>query len=69
LSRPSKLYEDSGRIKVSVTPGRLLEKTSTEALANPEKFWAEQAKSLVWIKEWDKVLEWNPPFARWFVGG
>ena len=69
MSRPSKLYEDSGRIKVSVTPGRLLEKTSTEALANPEKFWAEQAKSLVWIKEWDKVLEWNPPFARWFVGG
>ena len=23
----------------------------------------------MWIKEWDKVLEWNPPFARWFVGG
>jgi len=69
LSSPSKLYEDSGRIKVSVTPGRQLEKTSKEALAEPEKFWAEQAKNLVWFKEWDKVLDWKPPFARWFVGG
>ena len=69
MSSPSKLYEDSGRIKVSVTPGRQLEKTSKEALAEPEKFWAEQAKNLVWFKEWDKVLDWKPPFARWFVGG
>jgi acetyl-CoA synthetase len=68
LSRPSKLYEDGG-IKVSIAPGRLLEKTSKEALANSEKFWADQAKSLVWIKEWDKVLDWNPPFGRWFIGG
>ncbi|HEV8405239.1 MAG TPA: acetate--CoA ligase, partial [Nitrososphaera sp.] len=68
MSRPSKLYEDGG-IKVSIAPGRLLEKTSKEALANSEKFWADQAKSLVWIKEWDKVLDWNPPFGRWFIGG
>ena len=33
------------------------------------KFWAEQAKSLSWFKQWDETLEWNPPFARWFVGG
>lgn len=23
----------------------------------------------MWIKEWDKVLDWKPPFGRWFVGG
>ena len=50
-------------------PGRRLEKVSEEALAEPEKFWAGQAKNLVWFKEWDHVLDWKPPFAKWFVGG
>ncbi len=39
------------------------------AEADPEAFWAEQAKSLDWFKPWDTVLEWEPPFAKWFVGG
>src|SRR6185312_15210796 len=34
---------------------------------DPEGFWAEQAQALHWDKPWDKVLEWNPPFAKWFV--
>ncbi len=34
-----------------------------------EKFWAEQAKQLVWFKPWKKILNWNPPYAQWFVGG
>ena len=32
-------------------------------------FWNECAKSLSWFEIWEKTLEWNPPFARWFVGG
>jgi acetyl-CoA synthetase len=40
-----------------------------KAKADREGFWAEQAKSLTWAKPWDKVLEWNEPFAKWFVGG
>jgi len=40
-----------------------------ESLDDPEEFWAEQARKLDWFKTWDKVLEWKPPFARWFVGG
>ncbi|HYI26105.1 MAG TPA: acetate--CoA ligase [Thermomicrobiales bacterium] len=39
------------------------------AAADPEAFWAEQAESLSWYKKWDQVLDWNPPFAQWFVGG
>jgi acetyl-CoA synthetase len=69
LSSPSKLYEESGKIKVSVRPGMQLERVSKEAAADPEKFWAEQARNLVWSKEWDRVLDWQPPFAKWFVGG
>ena len=34
-----------------------------------EGFWAEQAGLLEWIKPWTKVLEWELPFAKWFVGG
>jgi acetyl-CoA synthetase len=39
------------------------------SLADPEAFWAEQAGSLSWIRKWDRVLDWQPPFARWFDGG
>jgi acetyl-CoA synthetase len=49
--------------------GKRLEKISKEALAEPDQFWATQAKNLIWFKEWDHVLDWNPPFARWYVGG
>jgi acetyl-CoA synthetase len=40
-----------------------------QALDDPEGFWASMAKELDWFKPWEKVLEWNPPFAKWFVGG
>ena len=39
------------------------------ANADPEAFWAEQAESLSWYRRWDTVLDWDPPFAQWFVGG
>jgi acetyl-CoA synthetase len=40
-----------------------------EAAADPVAFWAAQAASLDWFQPWDEVLDWDPPFARWFVGG
>lgn len=45
------------------------EKLYERAEKDPEGFWAEQAEELHWFKKWDKVLEWDPPFAKWFVGG
>jgi acetyl-CoA synthetase len=36
---------------------------------DPEAFWAEQAEQLVWSRPWDTVMEWTPPFVKWFVGG
>jgi acetyl-CoA synthetase len=38
------------------------------AAKDPEGFWAEEAKHLDWFLPWQKVLEWNPPWAKWFVG-
>ncbi len=40
-----------------------------EAEADPEAFWARIAHELHWFKPWDKVLEWDAPWAKWFVGG
>ncbi len=39
------------------------------AAADPESFWAEWASKLEWFEPWQKVLEWKPPHAEWFVGG
>ncbi len=36
---------------------------------DPEKFWASVAEELFWYEKWEKVLEWNYPYAKWFVGG
>jgi acetyl-CoA synthetase len=40
-----------------------------QAQDDPIKFWEEMASQLVWKKKWTKALEWNPPDAKWFVGG
>jgi acetyl-CoA synthetase len=40
-----------------------------EADADFEGFWARQAAALDWYEEWHTVLEWDAPFAKWFVGG
>ena len=41
-----------------------------EAEADFEAFWAKQARERIsWFKDFDTTLEWDPPFARWFVGG
>ncbi len=32
-------------------------------------FWDEEAKNLFWFSSWKKTLDWQPPFAKWFVGG
>src|SRR6478609_3208817 len=39
------------------------------AIEDPNGFWAEQAESLTWFRKWDKVLDWDAPWAKWFVGG
>ena len=36
---------------------------------DPEDFWRECARELAWFKPFGKVLDWQYPFARWFVGG
>ncbi|MBW3659822.1 MAG: AMP-binding protein, partial [Actinobacteria bacterium] len=40
-----------------------------DANRDREGFWARQADRLDWFAEWDTILDWQPPYAKWFVGG
>ena len=39
-----------------------------DAQRDPEGFWASIARELHWFHPWTKVLDWTPPYAKWFVG-
>src|SRR5437867_2489338 len=56
---------DAFRSRAVVADRRVYE----TADADPEAFWAAEAQRLDWTRPWDRVLDWDPPFARWFVGG
>ena len=45
------------------------ERIYKESIEEPEKFWGRVARELYWFKPWNKVLDWNAPWAKWFVGG
>ncbi|MFA0822094.1 MAG: acetate--CoA ligase [Methanomethylovorans sp.] len=40
-----------------------------KAAQDLEGFWEELANDIHWFKKWDKVLDWQPPHAQWFIGG
>ncbi|MDT7919348.1 MAG: acetate--CoA ligase [Meiothermus sp.] len=63
--QPSEAFRQAARIK------RLedYEALYRESLEQPEQFWSRVASELHWFKPWDRLLEWNPPNAKWFIGG
>ena len=65
VHKPSKEFSSKARIS-SMGASRKLYKESIE---KPNKFWAREAKELVWQKPWAKVLTWKAPHAKWFDGG
>lgn len=50
-------------------PSRRYVEMHRHSIENPEEFWGEQARQLEWEETWDRVLDWDPPYARWFAGG
>ena len=66
LFDPPTEFAKSARIKSMAEYQQLYDR----AAADPQAFWAElAAQELHWFKPWDTVLDWRPPFAKWFVGG
>ena len=66
-SSSDKFFTNS-HLKITLEKNKFQAKRA-QSLQNIETFWAEQAENLVWNRHWNKTLEWNPPFAKWFVGG
>ena len=62
---PSAEFQKKAHIKSLEEYERLYK----ESVEQPEKFWGDVANELHWFKPWDKVLEWNAPWAKWFEGG
>ncbi|HEY9631884.1 MAG TPA: acetate--CoA ligase, partial [Coleofasciculaceae cyanobacterium] len=66
LFAPSPEFSQNAHIKSLEEYQQLYEK----AKADPQKFWADLAEQeLHWFQKWDTVLDWQPPFAKWFIGG
>ena len=63
--KPGRAFTKSARIG-SLEQYRRMHR---ESIRQPEKFWAREARELIWQKPWKKVLEWKAPFAKWFIGG
>ena len=56
--------------KAAIGSQQAYEELYQRAKADPEKFWGDLARQeLHWFTPFTKVLEWNEPFAKWFVGG
>jgi acetyl-CoA synthetase len=64
--RPAKEFAARAHIKSMAQYRKLY----LESIRSPEKFWGRQARAeLVWFKSFGRVLQWKPPFAKWFLGG
>src|ERR1700720_1527823 len=62
---PSEDFQSKAHIRSKAEYDRLYQ----EAAEHPAEFWAKIAHELHWFKPWERVLEWNLPFAKWFWGG
>jgi acetyl-CoA synthetase len=63
--KPSAAFVKQARIK-SLAQYR---KLYAESIKSPQTFWSRMAKELHWFKPWRKLLQWDEPFAKWFIGG
>jgi len=66
LSNESRRFEPPAELAASAN---VTAAAYDAAAADRLGFWAEQAGRLEWAKPWTEVLDWQPPYAKWFVGG
>ena len=67
LQKSSRVVQPSAELKAHAYI-RDYEDEYKRSITDPEKFWDGIAKELVWFSPWHKVLEWNYPWAKWFLG-
>ncbi len=60
---------DSFKAKARLSSKEGYEALYRQSLDDPDSFWGGVANELHWFEPWSKTLEWNEPFAKWFVDG
>ena len=66
LSQENRTFSPSGEFAAQANAkADLYEKADKDRV----EFWSQQAQVLQWNTKWNKTLEWNPPYAKWFIGG
>ncbi len=63
--KPHAAFSKTSLIRDMATYRRL----HRESIERPQVFWKRASGELRWLKKWTKLLEWKPPFAKWFLGG
>ncbi len=53
------------KISANVQSLDLYEEAKQDRIA----FWGRQASCISWYRKWEQILQWNPPYAKWYVGG
>jgi acetyl-CoA synthetase len=57
---PTKTFIDNANAKSDIY---------AEADKDHLAFWEKQANRLHWDQKWNQVVDWQLPFAKWFIGG
>ena len=60
---------DSLPVELKYWPIKRYMDTYKKSLDNIEEYWEQEARKLDWFSTWDRVLDWDAPFAKWFPGG
>ena len=67
LLKESRTYQPTAKT-IAAASIKDYETEYKKSIADPEAFWNHEAKELEWFAPWNKVLDWNYPWAKWFVG-
>ncbi len=63
------MKSDSLPVELRYWPIKRYMDTYKKSIDDIEEFWEQEARKLDWFSTWDRVLDWDPPFAKWFPGG
>ncbi len=63
------MQSESLPVELKYWPIKRYMDTHRKSLDDIEEFWHQEARKLEWFRTWDRVLDWDPPFAKWFPGG
>ena len=60
--KPARKFSEQARVNSLAQYERMYH----ASIKDPKAFFAKQAEELHWFRKWRKVLDWKPPFAKWF---